>query len=188
MCLAQEYSINDKCLALSLGAELYKYRFYQNDMLTIIREEEPEQLIKGTRGKPAIKKMERQPEKAKTLEEHLKGASQEIKKLFIVVDERIREISSEVERYIRKTEVAYKTSLNFAYLVVQPKKNCIRCHLRTDKDKIKDPKKLTTKIPKTHGYGNITRSLFIYPSKINDQKYTVDDVIDIIRQSYNATQ
>ena len=46
ICFAQEFSINDKCLALSLGAELWKYRYYNTDMLFITREEEPEQLIK----------------------------------------------------------------------------------------------------------------------------------------------
>lgn len=30
ICFAQEYSIDDKCLALSLSAELWKYRFYEN--------------------------------------------------------------------------------------------------------------------------------------------------------------
>ena len=39
LCFAQEYSIDDKCLALSLGAELWKYRYYENDTLVISREE-----------------------------------------------------------------------------------------------------------------------------------------------------
>jgi hypothetical protein len=39
ICMAQEYSIDDKCLALSLRAELWKYRYYENGMLMIIREE-----------------------------------------------------------------------------------------------------------------------------------------------------
>src|SRR4030042_2011716 len=47
ICFAQEFSIDDKCLALSLGAELWKYRLYENNTLIILREEEPEQLIKS---------------------------------------------------------------------------------------------------------------------------------------------
>ena len=50
ICLAKEYSIDDKCLAVSLEAELWKYRMYENNMLVITREEEPEQLIGGTQG------------------------------------------------------------------------------------------------------------------------------------------
>lgn len=188
ICLAQEYNINDKCLALSLGAELWKYRFYQNGMLMIMREEEPEQLIKGTKGKPTIKKIGRQPQPARTVEEHLKGASAELKKLFHLLDDKILNISSEVEQYTTKSEILYKTSLNFACIAIQIKKDCIRCLLRTENDKIKDPKKLTTKIPKHFNYGNITRSLSISPQKIKAKKYTIEEVIDLIEQSYNTTQ
>ena len=188
MCLAQEYNIDDKCLALSLGAELWKYRYYENGMLMVIREEEPEQLIKGSKGKPIIKKIERQSRPSKTIEEHLKGASAELKKLFYLIDEKITGITSEVERYTTKADIIYKTSLNFVYIAIQNKKNTIRFLLRTENDKINDPKKITEKIPKTHGYGNITRILYISPQKINANKYTVEDVIDIIEQSYNATQ
>ncbi len=188
MCLAQEYSINDKCLALSLGAELWKYRYYKNGMLMIIREEEPEQLIKGKRGKATIKKIGRQPRPARTVEEHLKGASVEVKKLFHLLNDKIMGISSEIERYTTKTEILYKTSSNIACIAIQNKKDGIKCLLRTEKDKMRDPKRLTSKIPKRFNYGNITRSLFISPKKIKNKKYTIDDVMDVIVQSYNATQ
>ena len=188
MCLAQEYSIDDKCLALSLGAELWKYRFYENGMLMIIREEEPEQLVKGSKGKPKIKKIKGQPRPARTIEEHLKGASAELVKLFNILDNKIMGISSEIERYTAHSEIVYKTSLNFAALAIQNKKNGLRYLVRTENDKIKDPKKLTTKIPKTHGYGNITRLIFVSPKKIDTNKYTVDDVLEIIEQAYNTTQ
>jgi len=188
MCLAQKYNIDDKCLALSLGAELWKYRYYENGMLMIIREEEPEQLIKGTKNKPTIKKIERHLRPAKTIEEHLKCASTELKKLFYEVDERIKEISSEIEQYTTQGEILYKTSLNFACLAIQNKKNTILCLLRTENDRISDPKKITEKIPKTHGYGNITRKLYIAPTQIRAGKYTIEDVVEIIEQSYNTTQ
>ena len=188
MCLSQEYNIDDKCLALSLGAELWKYRYYDNGMLMIIREEEPEQLIKGTKGKPIIKKIERQSLPSKTIEEHLKGASAELKELFHLVDEKILGISSEVERYTTKGDIVYKTSLNFVYIAIQNKKNTIRCLLRTENDKINDPENITKEIPKSFGYGNITRQIFVSPEKIKANKYTIEDVIDIIEQSYNATQ
>ena len=188
MCLAQEFSIDDKCLALSLGAELWKYRFYENGMLMIMREEEPEQLIKGSKGKQIITKIGRQPRPAKTVEEHLSGASAELKNLFQLIDGKIMGISSEIERYTSKAEIIYKTSLNFTCLAIQNKKNGIRCLLRTDNDKINDPKKITTKIPKHFNYGNISRSVFISPKEINAKRYTIEDVIDVILQSYNTTQ
>ncbi len=188
ICLAQEYNIDDKCLALSLGAELWKYRFYENGMLMIMREEEPEQLIKGTKGKPTIEKIGREPRPARTVEEHLENAPAELVKLFNLLNDRIMEISSEVERYTTKAEIIYKTSLNFAYLAIQNKKNCIRFLIRTEDDKIEDPRKITSKIPKTHGYGNITREMSISPKKIASKEYTIEDVMKLIEQSYNTTQ
>lgn len=67
------------------------------------------------------------------------------------------------------------------------KKNCLRYSIRTENDVINDLKQLTEQIPKTHGYGNITRILYVYPNKI-DKEYTIDDIMDIIIQSYSTTQ
>lgn len=188
ICLAQEYNIDDKCLALALGAELWKYRVYKNNMLMIIREEEPEQLIKSSQGKATIEKIKRQPQPPKTIEQHLEGASNELKQLFITLDTRIMEISSEVERYTTRAEINYKTSLTFAYLAIQNRKNGIRCLLRTERDKVNDPKKLSKKIPKTHGYGNITREVFVSPKDVGSNKYDIEDVLDLLEQSYRSTQ
>jgi predicted transport protein len=188
LCLAEEYSIDDKCLALSLEAELWKYRVYDNNVLIILREEEPEQLIKNPKGKQTIVKIKKQPQIAKTVEQHLQGASNDLKDLFSVLDEGIMERSSEIERYTTKAEIIYKTSLNFAYLAIQSKKNCIRFLLRTENDKIIDPHKLTKKIPKTHGYGKITREVFVSPNDIKSGRYNKFDIFNLIEQSYNATQ
>ncbi len=188
ICLAQEYGIDDKCLALSLGAELWKYKVYKNDILTIIREEEPEQLIKGPKGKATIEKIKRQPQPPKTVEQHLEGASDELKHLFYVLDSKIIDISSEVEKYTTWGEIIYKTSLNFVSLAIQNRKNCLRYLLRTERDKLNDPKNLTSKVPKTHGYGNITRIISVSPKDISNGNYDVEDVLDLLEQSYRATQ
>lgn len=187
LCFAQEYSIDDKCLALSLGAELWKYRYYENNTLIIIREEEPEQLIKSRSGNTKIEKIKREPRTPKTIEEHLEGTSDELKELFFLINDKILDISSEIERYTTNSEIIYKTSFNFAYLAIQNKKNCLRYLIRTENDALDDPKKLTEKIPKTHGYGKITRTLFVYPNKIN-KDYSIDDMLDIIIQAYSTTQ
>lgn len=188
LCFAQEYSIDDKCLALSLGAELWKYRYYENETLVITREEEPEQLI-STKGKGmTIEKIPREPRVAKSVEEHLEGASKDLKDFFHRIDLEIRNISSEVERYTTNAEIIYKTSRNFVYLAVQNKNNCLRLLLRTTDDKIIDEKDLTKKIPKTHGYGNISRQIHISPNDEKSGKYTVEDIMILINQSYDSTQ
>jgi predicted transport protein len=187
ICFAKEYSIDDKCLALSLGAELWKYRYYENDTMIILREEEPEQLIKSKVGTTKIVKIKREPRTTKSVEQHLEKSSKELKKLFNILNGKILDISSEIERYTTNAEIIYKTSFNFAYLAIQNKKNCLRYLIRTENDDIKDPKKLTKQIPKSHGYGNITRTLYVYPNKI-DKEYTIDDIMDLIDQSYSTTQ
>ncbi|MEA2096395.1 MAG: DUF5655 domain-containing protein [Candidatus Cloacimonadota bacterium] len=187
LCFAQEYSIDDKCLALSLGAELWKYRYYENNTLIIIREEEPEQLIKSKSGNTKISKIKRESRPSKTVEEHLKGVSGDLKDLFFTINDKIIDISSEVERYTTNQEIIYKTSFNFTALAIQKQKKCLRYLLRTENDELNDPKSLTEKIPKTHGYGKITRTLFVYPSKIG-KEYSIEDILDIIIQSYDTTQ
>lgn len=188
ICFAQEYSIDDKCLALSLGAELWKYRYYQNDSLVISREEEPEQLINTKNKDFTIEKIKREPRVAKTIEQHLHGASKELRDLFSLIDSEIRNISSEVEKYTTNAEIIYKTSRNFACLTIQNKNNCLKFLLRTTNDNITDDKKLTKLIPKTHGYGNITRQLYVSPKAVKSDKYSIDDIMNLINQSYESTQ
>lgn len=188
LCFAQEYSIDDKCLALSLGAELWKYRYYENDTLVISREEEPEQLITTKRKGFTIEKVKREPRQAKRVEQHLQGASEKLGDLFNRLDSEIQEISSEVERYTTNAEIIYKTSRNFVYLAVQNKNDCLRLLIRTTDDKINDEKNLTKKIPKTHGYGNISRQLHISPKEIEMEQYSMDDIMNLINQSYDSTQ
>ncbi len=188
LCFAQEYSIDDKCLALSLGAELWKYRYYENETLVISREEEPEQLITTKNKGFTIKKITRDPRIAKTVDQHLIGASKELIDLFNRIDSEIQDISSEVERYTTNAEIIYKTSRNFVYLAVQNKNNCLRLLLRTSDDNLIDEKKLTKKIPKTHGYGNITRQIHLNPKDEQSEKFSIEDIMNIINQSYDSTQ
>jgi len=65
ICFAQDYNIDDKCLALALGAELWKYQYYENETLVIVREEEPEQLIKNSKSKTPIVSKNRKSRKSR---------------------------------------------------------------------------------------------------------------------------
>jgi predicted transport protein len=188
ICFAQDFSIDDKCLALSLEAELWKYRYYENDLLLITREEEPEQLVKSPGTKTyTIQRIKREPKPHKTIEELFEGATPELKNNYHILDKKMMEISSEIECYNTNVEVCYKTSFNFVALSPQKKNNRLRIYLRTIQDKMRDPKNLTNKVPKSSGYGNITRLLFIEPKEIG-KKYSWDDIMDLIIQSYNTTQ
>lgn len=188
ICFAKEYSIDDKCLALSLDAELYKYRYYDNDTLVVIREEEPEQLIKTKGSKNyTIQKIKKEPRPRKTIDELLKGATKELKETFEKFNQKVLNISSEIDQYTTSSEVIYKTSVNFVGIAIQKKNNRLRVLLRTIDENMDDPKNLTEKVPKHFGWGNITRILYIDPNEISI-RYTWDDIMDLVFQSYNTTQ
>ncbi len=188
LCFAQEYSIDDKCLALVLNAELWKYRYYENESLIITREEEPEQLITTKSKGFTIEKIEREPRVAKTVDKHLQGASEELKDFFHQIDNGINGISSDIERYTTNAEIIYKTSRNFVYLTVQTKNNCLKLYLRTTNDVMIDNRNLTTHVTRLSGYGNLTRQLYISPKDEQSGKFTIDDVLALIHQSYDSTQ
>jgi predicted transport protein len=188
ICFAQEFSIDDKCLALSLDAELWKYRYYANNTISITREEEPEQLIVSNQKNVSIKKIPRMNSPKKSIEDHLAGASEDLKELFYQLEKEIFEISSSIDRYTTNAEINYKTSRVFAYLSIQNKKNCLRYSLRTNNSAMIDEKGLTLEIPKSHGWGNITRQLTVNPEDIRKDKYTISDVMQLLMQAYEATQ
>jgi len=151
-------------------------------------EEEPEQLITTKSNGFTIGKNEREPRIARTVEQHLQGSSDDLKDLFYRIDKAIKEISSEVESYTTNAEIIYKTSKNFVYLAVQNNHNCLRLLLRTMNDDFIDNKNLTKPIPKTHGYGNITRQLHISPKDEQTRKFSINDIMELINQSYVSTQ
>jgi predicted transport protein len=117
----------------------------------------------------------------------LAGVSANLVVLFFELNERILQISDEIERYTTNGEIIYKTSLNFAYVAIQKKKNTLRFLLRSQLGEIKDPLNLTKGIPITHGYGKITHQMFISADRVKDEGY-LDEVMDIIFQAYSATQ
>jgi len=135
-----------------------------------------------------IEKIEREPRVGKTVEQHLQSVSEELKDLFHRLDTEILGISSEFERYTTNAEICYKTSRNFVALAVQSKNNCLRLLLKTINDNLVDKKNLTKPIPKTNGYGNITRQLYISPKDEQLGKFSMDDIMDLINQSYDTTQ
>lgn len=190
ICFAQDFNIDDKCLALSLKAELYKYRLYANNVLTIAREDEFGLIInepKRLKRTKTVEKTKRNPQSRKTIEEFLDGASKECTFCYYELNKRILEISTEIEVHTSSIEILYKTSINFLGLSIQKRKNRIRLILRTLNNEIKDPKNLTKIIPKEFGYGNYNREVFIDFKDLNI-KYDINDIFDLIIQSYNTTQ
>lgn len=66
-------------------------------------------------------------------------------------------------------------------------KNRLRILLRTKNKEINDPKNLTEIVPKTHGWGNLTHFTYLDPQELNI-KFSMDDVMDLVIQSFKTTQ
>ena len=149
-------------------------------------EEEPEQLIKTSKKlitipkNEIISKEEEEIRKPKTIEQHLEESSDQIKELFQIFNERIINLSKEIERYTTGQNIVYKTSKIIVELKVQ--KNRFRLLLRTENGEIKDPKLLTVIVPETHGWGNLTHIVYLYPGQ------NINDILDLVIQSFKSTQ
>lgn len=133
-----------------------------------------------------IEKIESERGISKTVNQHLQGASDELKDLFERIDIGIREISSEVKRHTSTKEIIYTTSINFVYLAVQNRNNCLKLYLRTTYVNLIDSKNLTK--PHYKNQGNITRQLRISPKDEKDGKFIIEDIMDLIHQSYESSQ
>ena len=160
----------------------------ENNSLVITREEEPEQLITLKSKGVVIEKIKRERREARTVDQHLEGASSELKDLFSRIDIEIMNISSEVERHTSNAEIIYKTSQNFAYLRIQKRNNCLKFFILTSNDKMYDPKNLSKPIAKSNNQGNITRQVNISPEEERSGKYSVNDVVNLLIQSYDSTR
>lgn len=134
---------------------------------------------------PRIKLPSRPP---KTIEQHLQGTSNELRSLFFQLDEQIKLIDSRITSYTTFQEILYRNSVNFVCTAVQKQANRLRILLRALDGEIVDPKNITQLLPKTYGTGNISRQLFVSPIELSQGKYSVSDIMNLIRQSYETTK
>lgn len=127
-----------------------------------------------------ISKQKTKIRKHKTVEQHLEKSSNEIKELFQTCNDRILNLSTEIERYTTWQNILYRTSVIIVELNVQKKR--LHLLLRTENGELEDPKHLTKLVPISHGWGNLTHTVFIYPGQ------NLDDIMDLVIQSFKTTQ
>ena len=121
----------------------------------------------------------------KSVDEHLAGTSAEFRRVYNELENKIKLFGNDVELRTTFGEIIFQDKTTFAAIYVSKNKDRLRVLLRTINDQIDDPKMLTEIIPKTHGYGNITRRFNIYLSDLNT-KYSLDDTLALIRQAYDS--
>ncbi len=149
------------------------------EIMVQIQEEPPSHTIREK-----ITRQVKKSIKPKSVEEHLEGSSKEIRDAFDSFDEKILRLSSEIVRYTTSQNILYKRRVIFTELNVQ--KERLRLLIRTKNGEIDDPKHLTQKVPKSHEWGNLTHIVFVDLKEINI-RYSIDDIMKLVSQSFNAT-
>ena len=173
--IAQSYNEYDKYAVnrISENIELKKYILYDTDILIIENIALPN--IKTTAKKTKKTKISY---KKYSVEDHLRGKSDKVIKLFNELQEKILKIDEKIKEKILKRYVAYELDRNFAEVVIQA--NGLWVHVDVSKEEVTDPKnKLIDLSEKGHW---ATGSLKIRVDNIED----IDYCMDIIQQSYES--
>ncbi|NQT67252.1 MAG: hypothetical protein HQ569_06725, partial [Actinobacteria bacterium] len=171
--IAQTYNEYDKYAVnrISENIELKKYILYDTDILIIENIALPN--IKTTAKKTKKTKISY---KKYSVEDHLRGKSDKVIKLFNELQEKILKIDEKIKEKILKRYVAYELDRNFAEVVIQA--NGLWVHVDISKGEVTDPEnKLIDLSEKGHW---ATGSLKIRVDNIED----IDYCMDIIQQSY----
>ncbi len=125
-----------------------------------------------------------------TIEDHLDGAMPELISTYREINSRVLAISKEVgEPYATGASICYRTKgsdVRFIELHVQKKRNILRFFLRTIKIKLNDPKHLIKEaVPDNHKWGAGV-IIWLDPTDLQKKKFSLDDILDLIKQSFNS--
>jgi hypothetical protein len=100
------------------------------------------------------------------------------KSLFELIDKRIMNLGTDVKREFKKLYIAYKLDTNFVDIVVQ--KSQLRVSVNMRYAEVYDPKNICKDITGLGRWGNGDVELFFGHTS------DIEDVMEIIKQSYNA--
>ncbi len=184
ICVAESYSKFDADTAdiLPIKVELYKYKLYENDLLTIDIENRQKVKIQGFSKKITTHNTSRL-QKTYTLEDHTKNVNREILKLFESLKERILAIDKDITEEPKKYYIAYKTSRNIVDVTILKSKLVIMLNMKSGT--LDDPRVIARDLetPKRIGHwGNGD-----YEIKITNDK-DLDYIVGLIQQSYDFNQ
>ncbi|RTL09932.1 MAG: hypothetical protein EKK56_11035 [Flavobacteriaceae bacterium] len=168
----QRLATNFKDIAI----ELWEIKRFENDIISI-------NPIKKTRSAESIKPVTQQSEKIKSVtaeikvyteEDHLNGASDEIKELYETYKNAILNLFDEVEIVPKKLYIAFKKDKNLSDIVVL--KKGLKIFINLKKGQLDDPKGLTKDVSETGHWGNGDYELIV--SNTDNLEY----VMSLIKQ------
>lgn len=97
--------------------------------------------------------------------------------LYQLLDNRIMNISSGIKREYKKLYIAYKADTNFVDII--PQKTRLRLAINMKFNEVIDPKGICLDVTNKRGWGNGAVEAIL------EYEHEIDDVMDIINQSYN---
>lgn len=186
ICVAESYNKFDTDTAdlLPINIELYRYKLYEDGLLTV--DTENYQKVKISNIAKLRNDDNKKPEKLQatyTLDNHLAHAGDDTKKLFENLRERILAIDKDISEEPKKLYVAYKTTRNFVDIVF--KKTNLKLALNIRSGTIDDPRGITRDVetPVHIGHwGNGDYEVKVAPGD------DLDYIMSLIQQSYDINQ
>ena len=185
ICVAESYNKFDTDTAdlLPIKIELYRYKLYEDGLLTLDTESHQKVKLQDTPKFTADSdKLERLQETF-TLNHHLAMSSEQTKELFEALKERILAIDKDIIEDPKEYYIAYKTTRNFVDIVF--KKSKLKLYINMKTGTLDDPRGLARDLetPVHIGHwGNGDYEVEVTPGT------DLDYVMDLIQQSYDINQ
>lgn len=172
ICIAENYSRFDldTIFFINERIELFKYIYYENEILHLEPLNPSEKTIKSNNDEPKIENEKNET----TINEHLEKATSEIKTLFGDLRLRILELDSEIVEKPNKNYIAFRLSKTFVETHIL--KDQIKLYLRPIE--YQDLNKKVEKMPDSY---NWTLDRRVYLKNLNELDY----IMQLIEQSYN---
>lgn len=185
ICVAESYNKFDTDTAdlLPINIELYRYKLYEDGLLTLDTENYQKVKIQDApRFTASTNKVEKLQETF-TLDYHLAMANDDTKALFESLKERILAIDTEIIEDPKKYYVAYKTTRNFVDIIFQKSKLKLCINMKTGT--LDDPEELARDLETPVHIGHWGNGDY----EVEVSEHTdLDYVMGLIQQSYDINQ
>ena len=185
ICVAESYNKFDTDTAdlLPIKIELYRYKLYEDGLLTLDTENYQKVKLQDA---PKFTAGPDKPERLQetfTLDYHLAMLSEQTKELFEALKERILAIDKEIIEDPKKMYLAYKTTRNFVDIVF--KKSKLKLYINMKTGTLDDPRGLARDLETPVHIGHWGNGDY----EVEVSEHTdIDYVMDLIQQSYDINQ
>ena len=179
ICIAEGYNKFDLDTVeiLPIKIELLEYIIYATNILQLNLEKQQKfkigtsKLYKNTK-KDKVDRLQ----KIYSVEDHLGGTKDEIKKLFFEIREMITTLDNDIVEEPKKLYIAYKLATNFVDIEIRSKD--IKIFLNVPVGHLNDKFELARDVSKTGHWGNGDYEVKISP------KSDLEPIFELIKQSY----